>query len=536
MLAIVTGVVTYERATAPKESVRLAMLPFTHDKDLGSIAETVLRDTSANLTKLRGGTKARYSAVALADVERGKVDTAEKAKTALRATHVLHGTLTKEKDRAVLHAFLTDTRTGVDIKDWIVDYAPDQARYMPVALTGFVTGRLHLPPLALSAATNARAQSDYQAGLVLLRKDSMIDAAEASFERAVAADPDSALAYAGLAEAQWAKYRITRDSNWFTHAAESTKDAERRNPDLARVLFVRGVRNAINSRYEQAVAELQRALEVDPHYSNAARYLGRAYELSGQAELAVAAYRQAMVTDPSDYRTYADLGDFYIQRDQYSQSLAPLRQAVELAPDEPNARYLLALAYMNLGQFQAAETELRIALSFRETVSVLDTLGTTLMYEGHEKDAIPFYTRALQIDPKHYLAWTNLGICYRRLNSPLESEHANRAGLEAAEAATQQSPRRGYPRAFVAYLHARLGHRQLAESEIAQAMTFSADGSEVRWMAVCTYEALGEHEATLSVLSSASPELLADLNRWPDLAGLRSDARFIQLMSSKHVQ
>jgi hypothetical protein len=75
----------------------------------------------------------------------------------------------------------------------------------------------------------------------------------------------------------------------------------------------------------------------------------------------------------------------------------------------------------------------------------------------------------------------------------------------------------------------------LAEQEIAQAMTFSPDGSSVRWMAVVTYEALGEHDAALSVLGSASPELVADLNRWPDLAELHKDPRFIQLLASKHV-
>jgi eukaryotic-like serine/threonine-protein kinase len=522
LVAAVTGVLTYQRATSPKQVVRLAMLPLSYSADLAPLAEDVLRGTSANLAKLRGGAKARYSLISLPEARRNRVDTPEKAKSVFNATHVLHGTLTKDKEQIVVHAVLTDTRTGVDAKDWTMEYAPGQVHYIPVALAGFVTGTLHLPPLAMAATMNAAAQSDYKAGSLLLRKDKTLDAALEAFAKAVAADPDSALAYAGLAEAQWLKYGSTRDSDWFTRAAESTTQAQRRNPDLPRVLFVSGTQKFVNSWYEQAIADFQRALELDPNYSAASHYQARAYEHLGQAELALAAYSQALRADPGNYRFYRDLGNFYIQRDQYNQSLEPLRKAV-------------AGAYMSLGQFQAAETELRIALSFGETVNVLDTLGTTLMYEGHEEDAIPFYKRTLVIDPKDYWAWTNLGICYRRLNRIEESEEATRSGLDAAEAAEQQNPRRGYTRAYVAYLHARLGHRQLAEQEIAQAMTFSPDGSSVRWMAVVTYEALGEHEATLSILGSASGELLADLNRWPDLADLHKDPRFIQLLASKQV-
>ena len=152
------------------------------------------------------------------------------------------------------------------------------------------------------------------------------------------------------------------------------------------------------------------------------------------------------------------------------------------------------------------------------------------------EDAVLFYKRALSLSPNYYMAWTNLGICYRRLHLFRESYEANRSGLKAAEAAREQNPRRGFTRAYVAYLQARLGHRQLAESEISQAMTFSPDGSEVRWMAVLTYGALDEYQAALSVLGSASPELIMDANRWPDLAGLQSDPRFIQLLNSKHVR
>jgi tetratricopeptide (TPR) repeat protein/TolB-like protein len=535
LVATITGVVTYQRATAPKEVVRLAMLPFTYSSDLAPVAEGVFHNASANLAKIRGGSKVRYSAVSLDEVQRAKVQTPEQAKAVFGATHILHGTLTKEGDRVVLRALLTDTRTGVNTREWKMDYIPGQERYLPVALAGFATGALHLPVLA-TPAMNAAAERDYQAGSILLRRDSTVDAAVSAFERAHAADPDSALVYAGLAEAQWLKYGLTRGSDWLTRATESTKQAQRRNPDIPRVLYVSGTLDFVNSLYELAAAEYQRALELEPGYSDVHRFLGRVYALIGQPAMALAAYRSAIQNDPGNYRGYVFLGWFYNDMDQFSQAVTPLRQAVALAPDEPDARDQLGFAYKSLGQFPAAEAELRTALQFGETVFVLDQMGETLMYQRREQEAIPFFKRALAIDPNEFIALMELGTCYRRLNRRPEWVEANRDGLRAAEAAKRLNPRNGNTRSILAYFHSQLGQPQEAESEISQALTFSPDGVGVRWAAALTYEALGKRDATLSLLTSASPELSADLNRWPDLAGLQSDPRFIQLLISNHVQ
>ncbi len=534
LVAVLTGVVTYQRATAPKEVVRLAMLPFESSADLQPAAEEIFGETSANLGTLKGGTRARYSSVSLADAQRSGVTTMEQAKAKLGATHVLHGSLSKEKDQVVLRAWLTDTRNGVDLKYWKMDYLPGQVKYVPVALAGVVTGTLHLPALSVRAM-NAAAQSDYDAGSALLRHDATVDDAIAAFERAVTEDPDSALTYAGLAEAQWLKNFVSRRKIWYDRAVESLKEAQRRNMDLPRVLFVSGTLNVLNSWYEQATAEYSRAIELQPNYSDAYRFLARVYELNGQLDQAQVAYRRAAETDPEYYRPQLALGEFYIERDHYREAIPFLRRAVDLAPQEPYVRYWLALAYMNTGGFNEAERELRQGLARLETPDVLDGLGTVLMYQRRERDAIPFFTRTLVLDPTQYVAWRNLEICYRRLNMSQEALHAARTGLEVAEVGKQTNPKLAYPRSFVGYFQARLGRRQLAESEIAQARTFSNNDPGVLWMAVLTYEALRERQSTLDALAMAGPQLLGDLSRWPDLAELQKDPHFIQLLASNVV-
>ena len=98
-----------------------------------------------------------------------------------------------------------------------------------------------------------------------------------------------------------------------------------------------------------------------------------------------------------------------------------------------------------------------------------------------------------------------------------------------AEEEIARLPRSGYARSFLAYLCAQIGERRRAEGEIKQALQLSPADVDVIWMAALTYETLGRRDAALGVLGGASHELLADLRRWPDMADLSNDSRFVQL-------
>jgi tetratricopeptide (TPR) repeat protein len=399
-----------------------------------------------------------------------------------------------------------------------------------VALAGVVTGTFRLPLLAAGATVNSAARQDYLAGLTYVRRDSGIDSAIVCMERAVSADPDSPLTHAGLAEAEWFKYYLTRDRAFLERAAQSLRQAERRNPDLAQVHRIAGLLRANSGLYEQATAEYRRAIELDPTNGDAYRRLGLAYEKNNQLDEALAAYRRAIETEPGYYRNFQALGAFYIQRTNYREAINQFVRTVELARDEPSAHFVLGSAYMNFGRFAEAESELRFALGLGETPTALFTLGKILMYQGRDEEAIPYISRALARWPETYLWWMHLGTSYKRMNLLAESDKANRRGLYLAEKEMMQDPRNGRIRSYLAYLSAALKDRSRAESEIAQALQLSPDDGDTRWMAVLTYEALGQREATLALLSASPGELVADLSRWPVVADLHKDSRFQQLL------
>lgn len=163
----------------------------------------------------------------------------------------------------MLQACVVDAHSLVKTRVWSATYTPEEVRHIAVALAGVVTSTFHLPPSA-AATVNAAAREDYVAGVANLRRDSGIEVAVEQLKKAVGADPDSALTHAGLAEAQWFRYWLTKDQAYLRGAVESLDRAERRNPDLAQVHRVAGVLMANRGKYEDAAAEYRRAIELEP--------------------------------------------------------------------------------------------------------------------------------------------------------------------------------------------------------------------------------------------------------------------------------
>ncbi|MBC7928794.1 MAG: protein kinase, partial [Bryobacteraceae bacterium] len=327
ILAIASGAVTYRTATWPEQTVHLALLPFEADQQTAPLAGVMYTGAADRLARIRGNAKTDIRFVA------ARAATTEKARSSLGATHVLRGTVRQEGERVVVHAYLTDARSQVNVKDWKSAYAPSEMRYVPTALAGMVTGALRLP--AVPATILPGAIADYREGLHLLRRNSGVDAALPLLSRAVAIDPDSALTHAALAEGQWWKYRNTGDRVWLHRTVQSVREAERRNPDQAEVHRIAGLLQYDAGRYEQAVSHYLRSIEVDPKSGDAYRRLAMAHNANSQEAPALTAFRQAVAIEPDNYRNQQAIGEFYRERADYGEALKYFEKAVQLVPGEP---------------------------------------------------------------------------------------------------------------------------------------------------------------------------------------------------------
>ena len=537
LVAIITGLVTYQRSKAPQERVRLAILPFETDGIAAPMSEGLLHDTSDRLSHVKAGRTRRLTLIPLADALQNKVDQPIKARTMLGATHTLNGTLRKEAGNVVVLAYLTDARSLVHLSEWRGEYSMGELRNMPTALAGMVTGTLDLPPLADSSHRECGGLSGLlrRSGLSAPRSRCGPSASHARTRRQwpIRIPP---LTHAKLAEAQWVKYERTRDPQWQERAIASLKNAEQRNPDVAAVRLLSGLIHESFGQYERAQEDLRRAIELEPNNGDAWRRLGNVYEGSNQPNEALSAYKKAIELQPDYFKNYEQLGYFFFRRGEYEEALRQRKRVVELVPDLADAHYQMAAPYLNIGRYADAEHELNVAIGYQETANAVEGLGLSRMYQGLDREAIPYLQRAIKIGPPMSLYYINLGTVLRRANFPREAQEAYHNGLDLAEAALAQNPKDGYEKSCLAYLCARLGEVRRAESEAAQALQLSAGAIRVRWMVALTYEALGQHDRTLATIRDVPASMLDRLYRFPDLADLRANTRFQQLLVSHHIQ
>jgi hypothetical protein len=105
--------------------------------------------------------------------------------------------------------------------------------------------------------------------------------------------------------------------------------------------------------------------------------------------------------------------------------------------------------------------------------------------------------------------------------------------MDLAEADVARDPRRAISRVFLGMVAAQLRDRRRAEAELSQSLALEPENSTVIRQAAIGYEALGERDKTLALLSRAPTRLLEELSHQPDMKDLQQDRRFLQLLEQK---
>jgi tetratricopeptide (TPR) repeat protein len=117
-------------------------------------------------------------------------------------------------------------------------------------------------------------------------------------------------------------------------------------------------------RLPEAIAEFQRAVELDPTYVAAQRNLGYAYDRQGKVEEAVAAYRKAIELEPGDMTTRNNLGVLYDKKGMYDEAVGEFEKALQIDPANSTVKKNLENARNNMSIIQ--ERVERIAQAKKE--------------------------------------------------------------------------------------------------------------------------------------------------------------------------
>ena len=511
--------------------VRLAILPFQGPPEATVIAEGALQDVSDRLRHLPS---ARRTLVVISPAEevRYSVQTAEHAIKVLHATHALQTSMRREGDVYIAQASVIDLATLAHLGDFSARYSQANIGALPSALAGEVSLALHLPGAAVPEALSPEATAPYDKGLYLLRNDrSAFEDAIALFKEAAQLDPRSPLPPAALVEALIVKFDRTKEHSSLVEAQQALREAESLNPDSARVRLAHGLLNETAGQYEKALEDYRRAQDLEPRNVDALLDIAGVYDKSDMPGKAVEAYKQAIELDPGYFWPYEVQGVFFYNRGRYPEAAEQFRKVIERAPGMFRAYSNLGATLMDLGKFDEAEAALMASLKLRETAPALNNMGATRAYQRRDAEAVDYYERAIKIEPSDYLNIENLADCYRRLGRLAAAEDSYRQAMALALTELGENPALGFPRVSVAYAAARLGDTKRAEAEISQALKSTPGDNKVIENAVLTYEALQQRDRAIAALGGATPELLRQLDRNPDLADFRQDQRFQQIVT-----
>src|SRR5262249_45702756 len=146
-----------------------------------------------------------------------------------------------------------------------------------------------------------------------------------------------------------------------------------------------------------------------------------------------------------------------------------------------------------------------------------------------------YFERAVAFDRPTVIRYANLGDAYRHLGRAREAADAYRKAMDLAEADVARNPRQGLSRVFLGMVAAQLGDRRRADAELSQSLALDRNVATVMRQAVIGYEALGERDAALAILSRAPNNVLKELSSQPDVKDLQQDQRFKSLLEQKKV-
>ncbi|MEM7201366.1 MAG: protein kinase [Planctomycetota bacterium] len=192
-----------------------------------------------------------------------------------------------------------------------------------------------------------------------------------------------------------------------------------------------------------AVAAYRRALEIREDHATR-NNLGRALARMGRSEDALAEWQRVMAVDPNDAAAYALAGREYFARwSDPETAIEYLRRAVELDVDQPVAWHYLLWALAKTARLDEALTLGRQAVAaLPEEVSLWISLSNVLVDRGEVDAAIAALTEAARIAPSHLRVHTQLAQLYEGLDR-LDDAQRERE-LEVAVAGPQRDAEARY--------------------------------------------------------------------------------------------
>lgn len=345
----------------------IAVLPFTNatsDPANEYLTDGLTEDLINGLTQLPD-----MKVLARSTVFRfkGKDDDPAKIGQTLRVDAVLTGRVTQRGDEISVQADLVNTADGTEI--WGAQYSRrmadismlrgEIARDVSAKLKAKVSGEQH-EAMTKAPTHNAQAYELYLKGRFnwnLRTRDNLKQSVEL-FQRAIQADPNYALAYAGLADT----YNVIPAyaaglSSLEAHplAIAAARRALELDPSLAEAHASMGMSLAFDFKWADAEREFRRSLELNPNNAAAHYFYAFAYLLPQRRfDECIAEFQRALSLDPLSSIVNTNYAFTLLAANRFDESLAQFRRTLDIDPKFMPGLWKMSMLYGSMGRFPEA--------------------------------------------------------------------------------------------------------------------------------------------------------------------------------------
>ncbi|MEO3877212.1 tetratricopeptide repeat protein [Rheinheimera fenheensis] len=338
----------------------------------------------------------------------------------LRVEYLLEGRLSADNSQLQLEVSVIEAATGV--RRWA-----NRLNYSRQALPA-LQQELHRQvqnafALMLPGDSDSKYSSEYritesfaafdaymQAQQRLKKFDDMasLDQAEQFLLLALKADPDFAMASAGLCKVHLDKYMVSRSVEEFELARQACQHAAGLPVNQAQVATILGDLYRVSGQYDEAIARYEQALQVNPRWVDALSGKALVLSANGDKVQAEQQFKLAIELEPGYWHNYMQYGGFLYETGQFSLAARHFERAAQLKPASTEVLNSLAAAWFFSGQFSQAITAWQQVVDLSPAALSFSNLGTAYYFNGDYAKAEQLYRQALSNSSDDYTIWTNL--------------------------------------------------------------------------------------------------------------------------------
>ena len=271
--------------------------------------------------------------------------------------------------------------------------------------------------LARSETENPDAFEAYSKGnhFWSLRTGDNLQKAIKFFKQAIEIDPNYALAYAGLANSYilLPEYAATSPQEAFPQAEQASRKAIELDNNLAEAhVALAQMRRRYLWDWDGAEREYKRAIELNPGSATAHHWY--AYDLMCQTrfEESIAEIERAHELDPLSFSINRNRGQIYYRSGQYEKAVQILQDTLEIQPDFIFAHFHIGSILLQQGMYEDAIVEFEIELENAVNLEayVLPWIGIALLKLGQENRAQEIFKELMEISRRQYVSQTVIAI------------------------------------------------------------------------------------------------------------------------------